>query len=234
MVTLAGAAAIGCGPTASVPEQPTWADVAPILRGECASCHGWTASDRLPDATGVHPENTGGSLRLDFYDASADVCGDAGLALDPTVTLAGSPATPPRILADIVPQNGARWPRMPPQPSPALPAWQVETIRRWAVNPVRGPTPDDQRAPRLAVSGLPSRVDRELAFTAILDDPDGDAVLGAVEAGGLAFLMNRSGAFAVRFDASAWPSGPLHPRAVICDGWTRAELDLGPIEIQHQ
>src|SRR5262245_17374957 len=84
----------GCGAGAVVPEHPLWSDVAPILRGECGGCHGWTASDRPPDAAGVHPENTGGSYRFDFFDATADVCGDAALALDAGVSLAGSPAAP--------------------------------------------------------------------------------------------------------------------------------------------
>ena len=223
----------GCGPTSVAPLHPTWADVAPVLRGECDSCHGWTASDRLSDATGAHPANTGGSLRLDFFDVTQDVCGDAALAVDPGVSLAGAPAVGLQIATDVVARQSARWPRMPPQPSPALPGWEVETLERWAAAPVKGPPPPGNRPPTISVSQLPWEADRTLSFTAIIDDPDGDSVVGVIEIGGLTFLMNRPGSFAVRFDASGWTAGVLHPTAVLCDGWTRLVADLGPVTIQH-
>ena len=223
----------GCGPTAVAPLHPTWADVAPVLRGECDSCHGWTASDRPSDANGVHAANTGGSLRFDFFDVPSDVCGDAALAVEPGVSLAGAPAVGSQIATDVVARQNARWPRMPPQPSPALPAWEVETLERWAAAPVKGPPPPGNRPPTIGVSQLPSEADRTLSFTAIIDDPDGDSVVGVIEIGGLTFLMNRPGSFAVRFDASGWPAGVLHPTAVLCDGWTRLVTDLGPVTIQH-
>jgi hypothetical protein len=245
-LALASLLAAGCTPQHEVPEHPTWADAAPILRGQCGSCHGYTAGARVcpgfgaPDIDpncrkwpGGERPGTGGGLRFDFYDVTPDVCGDAALALDPTLTLPGSAVVAGQIAGDVVPVAGASWARMPPQPSPALPDWQVETLARWAAAPTKGPAPEDNRPPTLAVSQFPARADRQLAFTAILDDPDGDSVLGVVEVGGLAFLMNRPGSFAVRLDATAWPAGTVHPVAVVCDGWTRATIDLGPVEIQH-
>jgi len=223
----------GCGSTPTAPTQPTWADVAPILRGSCAGCHGWTASDRPPNAAGVRPENTGGSLRFDFYDATRDVCGDAVLALDPTVGLAGSARATSQIGADIIRQSGARFPRMPPQPSPALPAWEIEALQRWTAAPVKGPPPPGNRPPALTVSGLPATANGQLAFTAVIDDPDGDAVIGVVEVASQALLMNRSGSFAAAFDTSALPAGSIHPIAVLCDGWVGTTVDLGPVEIVH-
>ena len=223
----------GCGAPSSAPEHPTWSDVAPVLRGSCGGCHGWTASDRPPSADGVHPVNTGASLRLDFYDVTPEVCGDAALAVDATGSFAGAPGAAIQMKADVSPQNGARWPRMPPQPSSGLAGWEIETIERWAASPTKGPPPAGNRAPTVSVSQLSSAANQSLAFTAILQDPDGDSVMGVVEVAGLAFLMNRPGAFAVQFDASSWPSGLVHPVAVVCDGWTQATYDLGPIQIQH-
>ena len=205
----------------------------PVLRGSCGGCHGWTASDRPPSADGVHPVNTGASLRLDFYDVTPEVCGDAALAVDATGSFAGAPGAAIQMKADVSPQNGARWPRMPPQPSSGLAGWEIETIERWAASPTKGPPPAGNRAPTVSVSQLSSAANQSLAFTAILQDPDGDSVMGVVEVAGLAFLMNRPGAFAVQFDASSWPSGLVHPVAVVCDGWTQATYDLGPIQIQH-
>ena len=226
-------AAGACGEGGTAPAQPTWADAAPVLRGACASCHGWTASDRPPDASGVRPLDTGGGLRLDFYDVTADVCGDAALALDPTSTLAGAPGVSLQIKNDIVAQPGAHWPRMPPQPSPALPDWELQTLQRWAAQPVKGPPPPTNRPPTIRVSQFPSTASAQLAFTAILDDPDADAVVGVIELGDQAFLMNRPGAFAVQLDASTATAGVVHPIAVLCDGWTQVSYDLGPVQIRH-
>lgn len=233
LVPLALATALGCGEPQTAPAHPVWSDVAPVLRGACVSCHGWTATDRPADAAGVHPPNTGGSIRLDFFDVTEEVCGHAAYALDPTVSLAGSPAAYARMGADVLAQPGARWPRMPPQPTPALPDWEIETITRWASDPVKGPPPAGNRPPSITVSQLPAAIDGRLAFTAIIDDPDGDGVLGVVEIGGVAFLMNRPGSFAVDLDSSAWPAGTVHPIGVVCDGWTRSTVDLGPVEVRH-
>jgi len=222
----------GCGAPA-VPAHPAWADVAPIVRGNCVGCHGWTASDRPPNAAGVHPPNTGGGLRLDFYDVTEAVCGDAALAIDPGVPLAGSAGVVPEIAADLVVQPGAQVPRMPPEPYPALQSWELETLERWATDPVKGLPPPGNRPPTIATNRLPATVDQQLTFTAILDDPDGDSVIGVVEVPGQDLLMNRPGAFDVTFDSSVWPSGPVYPIAVLCDGWTKTTVQLGPILVQH-
>jgi hypothetical protein len=211
----------GCDATPAEPLNPTWADVAPIFRGECNGCHGWNAGQ------------TGGGYRFDFFEATKDVCGDAALALGPGVVLAGSPLVAPLIVEDVIPWSGAAWARMPPQPSPALPHWERDTIERWAVGPVKGPPPPDNRPPTIAVTRYPATADRQLTFTAVVDDPDGDSVLGVVEANGLAFLMSRPGSFAVSFDSSTWPPGPQSVTAVLCDGWTKASVPLGTVAVSH-
>jgi hypothetical protein len=210
-----------CSGTPTAPAHPTWADVSPILRGACDSCHGWTANE------------TGGGYRLDFYDRSTAVCGDAALALDPAQFLAGSPVAYGKIRDDVVPEPGDAWPRMPPQPSPALADWQQQTLERWAMDPVKGPPAAGNHLPTIAVGQLPAAADQQLAFTAILDDPDGDPVTGVIEIDGLAFLMNRTGSFAVSFDSSGWTPGSKRMSAVVCDGWASANIDLGPIQIKH-
>jgi hypothetical protein len=215
-VLLAG---LGCGPTPSEPQSPAWADVAPIFRGECNSCHGWTAPQ------------TGSGMRFDFYDLSA--CGDAAQALGTSVILAGSPLAAPQILTDIVPQGGAAWPNMPPQPSPALPDWELGALQRWAYAPVKGPPPAGNRPPTIAVEGYPVTAGSKLAFTAILSDPDDDAAIGIIEINGYGFLMNRTGSFAVSFDSSKWPAGPQNVKAVLCDGWTNTTIEFGSVQIKH-
>jgi len=240
------AIAAGCEVTHEVPAQPTWADAAPILRGACGGCHGPTAAERVcpgfgdPEAqrscshyTGDERYGTGGGLRFDLYDVTPEVCGDAALALVPGVQLAGSPAATSKIGTDIVPQGGARFPTMPPQPSPALPDWQIQTLVRWSAAPTKGPPPTSNRPPTIEVSGFPPDADGQLAFTAVLADPDQDGVIGVIEVGGLAFLMDRPGSFAVALDTRDWPAGPVRPVAVLCDGWSSISYDLGPIQIRH-
>jgi hypothetical protein len=213
------AGGLACASSTPEPENPTWADVAPIFRGECNSCHGWTAPQ------------TGSGERFDFFDVS--VCGDAAQALGTGLILAGSPVATAQIETDLVPQGGDAWPRMPPQPSPALPGWEVGTLQRWAAQPVKGPPPIGNRPPTITVEGYPSAAGAQLAFTAILDDPDGDAAIGVIEANGLGFLMGRSGSFAVNFDSSSWPAGPQALTAVLCDGWVQTTIPLGTVQVKH-
>jgi hypothetical protein len=217
----ASLAVAACSPTPIVPAQPTWADVEPIVRGECAGCHGSTAKD------------TGNSYRLDFYEISTAICGDAALALDSGVLLAGTPSVPAQISTDIEVAKGARWPKMPPLPSPALADWEKLTLERWAKAPTKGPPPAGNRVPTITTSKLPAVANGTFSFTAIVDDPDGDPVVGVIEVGGEAFLMNRPGSFAVKIDSSSWPAGTVRPVAVLCDGWAKATYDLGPVQIQH-
>jgi hypothetical protein len=216
-------AAAGCASPPAEPLHPTWADVAPMFRGACNGCHGWTTNQ------------TGGGYRFDFYEAGADVCGDASLALNSATPLAGSPIVAPLIVTDVLPANGSPWPRMPPQPSPALPDWQRDTIERWAVSPAKGTPPRNNRQPDITVSGVPATVNQQLSFVAVIDDPDGDSAIGVIEVNGNAFLMNRPGSFDVSFDTSTWPAGTQNMTAVLCDGWGPAPrtVSLGPVLVAH-
>jgi hypothetical protein len=220
LLLLGFVAAVGCGSTPIEPQNPAWADVAPIFRGECNGCHGWNAGQ------------TGGGFRFDFFDVTPAVCGDAALALGTGAILAGSPLASPQIETDVVAQQGAMWPRMPPQPSPALPDWERDTIERWASQPVKGPPPPGNRPPTITVEDFPATAGAQIAFTAILEDPDGDSALGVIEVNGYAFLMNRTGSFEVAFDSSSWPPGPQEVKAVLCDGWTSISPDLGAVQIK--
>ena len=220
---------MACASTPAEPQNPAWADVAPIFRGECNGCHGWNAGQ------------TGGGYRFDFFDVTESVCGRAARAHGTELALAGSPLGPDglpvaaaKIEADVVTQKGATWPRMPPQPSPALPAWERDTIERWAARPVKGPAPADNRPPTISVFGYPANAGPTLTFTAVIDDPDGDSALGVIEANGIAaFLMNRPGSFDVSFDTTTWPAGSQPLTAVLCDGWTSTTVDLGAVQIIH-
>jgi hypothetical protein len=208
-----------CQGTPDVPAHPTWADVAPILAGECNHCHGATA----PVTGSLGPA----VYRFDFYDMSDALCGDAAAAMDVPALAAAAAKS---MKADITPPGGGR-PRMPPAPAPVLEDWERETIQRWADQPIKGPLPAGNHRPRISVNRLPASAKGELAFIATIDDPDADSVVGVLELGPLTFKMDHPGTFAVRFDLADMPVGPQPLSAVLCDGWGSAAYDLGPIQI---
>src|SRR5262245_60918622 len=158
-----------CAP--SVPVQPSWADVEPILRGNCTHCHGANAA-------------AGGDVRFDFFDVSAGMCGDAALALQAPGEEAPKLAHgwAPLIAAAVTPSSGGRA-RMPPAPAPALADWERETLLSWARDPVLGAAPRNRPPEIVIASALPSAVDDMLAFTIVVDDPDGESVVGVVRIG---------------------------------------------------
>jgi hypothetical protein len=202
----------------SVPEHPTWADVQPILKGQCTQCHGATAAV------------TGFGYRLDFFDVTMDTCGEAALAL-PGGILAGAAA--PSILTDVKlsPVNGRA--RMPPAPAPVLKSWERETLLNWAANPAKGSPPANNQAPTIKVTGLPTTVNDSLGFSVLLDDADGDEVIGVLKIAGVLYAMPSSGAFHVQIPASDWPAGTQRLSAVLCDGWSSTSVDLGPVTVKH-
>jgi hypothetical protein len=206
-----------CSSPPSVPEHPTWADVAPILRGECTHCHGSTARD------------TGGGYRLDFFDMTPEACGDAARALGTSTLLAAGSAG--LIKIDVSPTPNGDRPRMPPAPAPDLYDWETQLLLRWTSAPSKGPPPASNRAPFINVGTLPATVSGHLAFTALIEDPDGEPVVGIIRAGNVEFAMNRSGTFAVDFDTSTWPVGTQRLSATLCDGWAPVTYDLGPVKI---
>jgi hypothetical protein len=206
-----------CSSPPSVPEHPTWADVSPILHGECSHCHGSTAGD------------TGGSYRLDFFDMTPEVCGDAAHAIGSGTPRAAGLAS--LIKIDVSPTPNGDRPRMPPAPAPALYDWETQMLLRWTSAPSKGPPPATNHAPFIDVGTLPATAAGHLTFTALIEDPDGEPVVGVIRAGNVEFAMNRSGTFAVDFDTATWPVGTQRLSATLCDGWTKVTVDLGPVTI---
>jgi hypothetical protein len=227
----AALATAGCSSHAA-PEAPTWADVEPILRGECVSCHGGNAAT----AGSVQ----GLAYRLDLFDLTPDVCGEASTAVDSSKLFGGAFALGnAQRIADAItidPAKPAPRPLMPPLPAPALERWEWETILRWAAEspaPLKGDVPIDNRAPVVRILQLDSHVDKSLHVSLVLEDPDGAAAVGIVTIGSFVLKMDRPGAFIADVDASSWPEGPMAVDAVLCDGWTKATYSLGPVTVAH-
>jgi hypothetical protein len=123
---------------------------------------------------------------------------------------------------------------MPPAPGPELESWERTMLQRWTAEPSKGPPPAGNRAPIIQVGHLPASADAKLAFTAVVEDPDGEPAIGVLEIGNVLFAMSRSGSFSVSLDTSKWPAGVQRLKATLCDGWQSASYDLGPVEIRHK
>ncbi|HEX3697658.1 MAG TPA: hypothetical protein VH374_19960 [Polyangia bacterium] len=217
--------AAACEGAPVVPANPTWADVEPILRAECIHCHGGTAP-----VTGAVGDTY---YRFDFYDMTTDVCGEAAQALTAPILGHGLAAL---IKVDITPPPTCERGRMPPAPALPLADWERETITRWASapDPPKGVPNRDDRRPEIQLSAPAAIVDKRLAFTAVIDDPDGESVVGILKIGDMTLLMDRPGSFAADIDTSAWANGTRPISAVLCDGWSNFSYHLGNVEIKHK
>ena len=142
----------GCSNVPVEPATPAWADVAPIFRGECNSCHGWTARE------------TGSSYRFDFFEVTKDVCGDAAMALesgdDPGGQRGDGVADRDRHHA----AGGRPLGRHAAATQPGMPEWERDVVERWSAQPVKGTPPERNQPPNLRLSGFPATADKSLAF----------------------------------------------------------------------
>ena len=200
----------------------------PILAGECSHCHGANA-DRLGDA------RTGGGFRLDFYDMKQDVCGEATRVLG-----AGKAArvrVPRRHLGgDHAPADKPNErPRMPPAPG-ALPgrlgvADDPALGRRRRAQGRAAATAT--APPRFRLYHDSGPADRTLDITAVIEDPDGDPIVGVLQFGDVTLNMDRGGAFSATLDTSSWPAGERAITAVLCDGWSSVSYAVGTLVVSH-
>ncbi len=212
---------VACEPT--VPEHPTWADVEPILRGNCTHCHG--ASARTDGRAGTEV------YRFDFFEMSAASCGEAAKALDaPRMARGWAPLIEAAITA---PAEGGRA-RMPPAPAPALSDWERETLVRWSQEPVLGTPSRENRRPQIKVVGdLECTVGDTLDFTVVVDDPDDEPVVGLLSLGPETIKLDGPGSFHVRVDTAGWETGRYPGVASLCDGWDQACYTLPEIVVIH-
>jgi len=190
-IVLAATLLPACAPEA--PEHPTWLDVEPILRGNCTHCHGANAA-------------AGGGIRFDLFEVDQAVCGDAALSLD-APRLARELA--PLIGQDVTSPTGGRA-RMPPEPAPPLADWERETLVRWASAPTLG-EPRGNHQPRIVLGDLPPTIDAALDLAFVVEDPDGESVVGVFRFGAQTRALDGPGAFRVKVDTASWPSG-RYPR----------------------
>jgi hypothetical protein len=210
-----------CEGPPDTPAAPTWAHVEPILRAQCNHCHGATARETGAAGSIVY--------RFDFFDVDDGSCGEAAQAMSAPGLARGWAKA---IKMDVTPTAGHR-PRMPPAPAPPLDGWERETLQRWGDRPEKGAAPARNRKPGLRVRRLPAVAGDRLSFDLVLEDPDGEPVIGVLKIGADTLKMDRPGAFGVELDTSAWPAGARKVTAVLCDGWGATTVDVGQVEIRR-
>lgn len=222
---LASVLTASCASPPHAPEAPTWADVEPIMRAQCNHCHGATA--RKTGAVGALV------YRFDFYDMTEAMCGEAAAGMENGQGQQMARGWSALIKSSIVPRDGARA-RMPPAPAAPLADWQRDTLLRWADQPFppRGAPGRENRRPQIRLS-VPNSANGRLSVIAVVDDPDGESVVGVLKLGGLTMKMDRAGSFGATLDTSGWPDGRYPFSAVLCDGWGSTSYRLGSVEVLH-
>jgi hypothetical protein len=226
---IAVAGALGCAPEPR--QHPTWVDVQPILAGECVHCHGAGA-----DETGS--DRTGGGFRFDFYamkdDMGDDVCGEATNVLGKDKQLAKAYASDILTAISTTADRPNDRPAMPPPPAPYLHDWEWQTIQAWVNDGApRGELPPSNRPPRFRLYHDSGPADATLDITAVIEDPDGDPVVGVLMFGDDHLKMNRAGAFSETLDTSSWAAGDRAITAVLCDGWSNVTYSVGMLTVDH-
>jgi len=214
-VVAAWLALASCGsPPPEVPAHPTWADVEPIIRNECSSCHGGSAP------------NTGSALgvtyRFDFFDLTPASCGEAAGTVSGARFAAAASS---QIAFDITSESSSIRPKMPPAPAPWLEDWEWQTLLRWTHDPQKGSPPLGNRPPTLKITSADRTVIGWFTLTIDLEDPDGDSAVGVLHIGDASLTMDRPGSFSILVDGSQWPAGPLMVNGTVCDGWSQAAFN---------
>jgi len=216
---LSATAALGCGTEQAVPEAPTWAgDVQPILRANCFHCHGATANFQMY-----------GTMRWDVFDLTEEpyqrmgfekvfeeVQDGGNLRKVATFFGANDASLLGVLTAYINPDAGEA--RMPPPPATPLSERDRAVLERWAellkkqpASVLKGSHPSNN---------LPT-IDRlQPSNQIVVQDQDGDQVLGKLDCGGVAVRIPHSGAV-------VFPDGVRPPcRGTLYDGYAEAAVSL--------
>ncbi len=217
----------GCsGP--DTPEDPTWADVQPILATHCVRCHGAPASS-APDG-----------FRLDVYDDTiVEDFGDDDPTNDWVIRGAGTMA---EFLAERTDPEEAEdkgFDLMPPTDT-GLDGRQTAILRDWDdLRPVGGAPPErgeraDNRAPTITRLDDVEDGDR-VGIAYQIEDADHDLVRGQLLAGGVAVGELHGGRGLVTIDRGVLASGSLDLQARLDDGGaaTAVVRELGSVIVDH-
>jgi hypothetical protein len=202
-----------CAP--DVPAAPSYQQhVQPILAANCVRCHGEPVIGGAPE-----------ELRLDAY-------GDR-VILDPDgvgeVTISGAAtfalASAIRVAASAAPMP----PRFP------LDDYQIETLERWAQDPVRGAPRPGNRPPTIELAST-AQEGALVTLDARIGDPDPDIVSGVLQARLGATVrplgLVHSGDNRIVWDTAGLAQADYALVAVLDDGAAEIVVDLGTLTVR--
>jgi hypothetical protein len=216
--------------TEAAPDDPSWADVAPLLAAHCVRCHG-------APAIGAPP-----TFRLDRYDdviVEAGPFGDtagvrrvlgAAAMAEWIAERAGDGSMPPRIpLAQYDRDLLASWfaARAP-----------LDDVEGSIVLPRRGPPRPGNALPTLALDAQPGAAGYQLVYE--LRDPDRDLVTGELVAIGQTSGATiraslgelHSGRGELELDAARFPAGRYQLEASLDDGSGVRRSGAGELQVE--
>jgi hypothetical protein len=197
-------AALGCTGEAPAPDKPTWVDdVMPILQSNCFHCHGASAKQK-----------GGNSFRWDVLDLSNPLYAQIGFGeakedpADPkSATVWYSVVNPAHYIQIplFVQPNMTDDARMPPPPATRLTARDIDVLSKWMAT---GFTPGSHQPNHKPTIRWLTR-----NKTFVVEDADGDQVLGKLDCGGMDVSLPRSGMHTLPEGVSGPCTGNLF------DGW---------------
>lgn len=195
-----------------VPSQPSFQDVMPIVAANCIRCHAYPVIGGAPgdceaDASGVR----WCGFRLDSYD---DLIVNNGDPSDPTDDIGVRGAAS---VAAIIPSR-VRDPRAPMPPRFPLDELERETLIAWARGepPARDARPGNQ-PPAIALDVTPGGEVVTLRYS--LHDPDGDLVVGTIQARGAGDDDHLVAPLQSGHDTIAWNTAGLSAGAYALSAW---------------
>lgn len=171
IATLLFGGLLGCAVQEPAPEKPTWVDdVQPILQGNCFHCHG----------DGPRPE---GATRWDVYDLKDAFYMDHGFVEDAAV-IAGASSHYPLMAILIGPMAGDNL-RMPPPPATRLSDHDLQVLLNWSKTGFTKGKHSPNHKPTIKWLEKPK--------TFVVNDADGDQVLGKLTCGTDEITISRTG-----------------------------------------
>lgn len=219
-------AVAACAPAA--PDRPTWyADIQPLLRGNCVRCHDGEPLGGAPVG-----------MRFDLYDDVAVY--DPMFETQTTWSGARSYANPsedasdPPLVQFAVRYTGTQ--PMPPNPYRKLSDRQKQIIENWVMDPRKGTRPASNRPPEVTLRGFTVgaggvTIDYEA------HDPDRDGLWGTIKFGpgdkDVAAIIPQNGIGSVVWDTGKIPVGSYSLTAVVRDDDVDSTpVSIGPVTIK--
>jgi mono/diheme cytochrome c family protein len=190
---------LGCEDAAPVPDKPTWADdVQPLLRGNCFHCHGANAKVDFD------------TLRWDVYDLTDPVYADLGFMPNAAFV---SASTPVHVAQSIgLASDPKETTRMPPPPATRLTPREIEILQKWNDTDRAKGAHHPNHKPTISWVKKPTQY--------LVNDADGDQVLGKLTCDGMDVPVPRNGTLTL-------PEGITLPcEGTLYDGFEPAAVTL--------